>query len=197
MRPNSKLFAAAIFGLLAGCNQPAVTLKAPASQSSENTVRDWNDVGDQIASSLMTSGLLAAPPEPGTITNLPIRPVFIHQQAPELGLCTADCRSTGIRPPGYRGGRREDSDRRDGGEPGCQFCSLGSARQTSWSSGHAGRGRGNSWDCHRRLATDVHLGRSRRRLIHRARNGSASRSGRCRHTHDERRSRVGSKRRDQ
>lgn len=82
MRPNSKLFAAAIFGLLAGCNQPAVTLKAPASQSSENTVRDWNDVGDQIASSLMTSGLLAAPPEPGTITNLPIRPVFIHQQAP-------------------------------------------------------------------------------------------------------------------
>src|ERR1700760_4127904 len=83
MRSSSRLFAAAIVGLLAGCNQPAVTPKPPAFQSSENTVRDWNDVADGIAARLTASGLLAPAAQPGPAGQPITRPVFIHVQAPD------------------------------------------------------------------------------------------------------------------
>jgi hypothetical protein len=83
MRLTNGFFAAAIVGLLAGCNQPAVTLKPPAFQSSENTIRDWNDVADNIAAHLTASGLVPTTQQQG-ITNKPAtRPVFIHVQAPD------------------------------------------------------------------------------------------------------------------
>jgi hypothetical protein len=81
MRLIGKLFTAAFVGLLAGCNQPAVTLKAPAFQSSENTVRDWNDIADKIASGLMTSGLIATTTQPGLATEATAKPVFVNVQA--------------------------------------------------------------------------------------------------------------------
>jgi hypothetical protein len=49
MRRQSTLSLAAAAYLLAGCNQPAVTPKAPDFQSSENTVRAWNDVAQRSA----------------------------------------------------------------------------------------------------------------------------------------------------
>jgi hypothetical protein len=45
---------------LAGCNQPAVTLKPPAFQSSENSARDWNDVAHKIAAEMAWIGLVPA-----------------------------------------------------------------------------------------------------------------------------------------
>lgn len=83
MRSSSRLFAAAIVGVLASCNQPAVTPKLPAFQSSENTVRDWNDVADGIAAQLTTSGLLAATAQQGVAGQPITRPVFIYAQAPD------------------------------------------------------------------------------------------------------------------
>ncbi len=67
--------------LLAGCNQPMVSLKAPASQSSENTVRDWNDVAQAIASGMQAKGLLpmAGQPAPASVS----MPVYIRVQAPD------------------------------------------------------------------------------------------------------------------
>jgi hypothetical protein len=67
--------------LLGGCNQPAVMLKAPAVQSSENTVRDWNDVAHTIATGLTARGLLADPllHIPASLPN----PVFIRVRAPD------------------------------------------------------------------------------------------------------------------
>jgi hypothetical protein len=67
--------------LLTGCNQPAVSLKPPAFQSSENTVRDWNDVASTIAAGLAANGLLPSPlqtPPPN-----PPAPIFIRVCAPD------------------------------------------------------------------------------------------------------------------
>jgi hypothetical protein len=86
MRRLNKLSLAALC-LLGGCNQPAVSLKPPAFQSSENTVRDWNDVAHGIAAEMALRGLLPpgldtpglnAPAQPA----VPARPVFIRIQAP-------------------------------------------------------------------------------------------------------------------
>jgi hypothetical protein len=74
MRGLIRLFAAAVVGLVVGCNQPAVMLKAPAAQSSENTIRDWNDVADGIAANMTTLGLSGLPAT---------HPVFIQVQAPD------------------------------------------------------------------------------------------------------------------
>jgi hypothetical protein len=83
MRRHIKLCVAAIAGLLVGCNQPAVTLKAPAFQSSENTIRDWNDVAHQIAADMVSLGLLPTSFLPGpTVGPLP-KPVFVRVQAPD------------------------------------------------------------------------------------------------------------------
>jgi hypothetical protein len=83
MRLVGKLFTAAMVGLLAGCNQPAVTPKPPAFQSSENTVRDWNDIADKIASSLIASGLITTT-TPSTLGGeTTTKPVFIYAQAPD------------------------------------------------------------------------------------------------------------------
>jgi hypothetical protein len=73
---------AAITCLLGGCNQPAVTLKAPAFQSSENTVRDWNDIAHRIASEMAARGLLPSSrqPVPANAT-LPL-PVYVRAPAP-------------------------------------------------------------------------------------------------------------------
>lgn len=74
---------AAVSCLLGGCNQPAVTLKAPASQSSENTVRDWNDVAHTIARGMASRDLLPAYGRPVS-TNVPLtKPVFVRVQAPD------------------------------------------------------------------------------------------------------------------
>ena len=86
MRSRFKLCIVAAGLVLAGCNQPAVTLKPPAVQSSENTVRDWNDVAHKIANAMATNGL--APPAPGTQPATasaapPPRPVFVRVQAPD------------------------------------------------------------------------------------------------------------------
>jgi hypothetical protein len=81
MRAHTTLCLAALC-LLGACNQPAVTLKAPAFQSSENTVRDWNDVAHEIATELAAHGLLPGlPPAPGQPT-YPPKPIFVMVQAP-------------------------------------------------------------------------------------------------------------------
>lgn len=83
MRRHIKLCVAAIAGLLVGCNQPAVTLKAPASQSSENTIRDWNDVAHQIAADMASLGLLPTNMQLGPTVAPPPKPVFVRVQAPD------------------------------------------------------------------------------------------------------------------
>ena len=83
MRHHIKLCVAAIAGLLVGCNQPAVTLKAPAFQSSENTIRDWNDVAHQIATDMASLGLLPTSFLPGPTVGPPPKPVFVRVQAPD------------------------------------------------------------------------------------------------------------------
>lgn len=84
MRTRAILSLAVAACALAGCNQPAVAPKAPAFQSSENTVRDWNDVAHKIGDALASTGLVPAPLPPGS-TNAPPppRPVFIRVQAPD------------------------------------------------------------------------------------------------------------------
>jgi hypothetical protein len=81
MRAHTTLCLAAL-GLLGACNQPAVTLKPPAFQSSENTVRDWNDVAHEIATQLAAHGLLAGnAPAPGQPA-YPPKPIFVMVHAP-------------------------------------------------------------------------------------------------------------------
>jgi hypothetical protein len=63
--------------LVGGCNQPAVTLKAPAFQSSENTIRDWNDVAHRITSQMTSLGLLPSPWQPAPADSTPPKPVFV------------------------------------------------------------------------------------------------------------------------
>ncbi|HEY2617324.1 MAG TPA: hypothetical protein VGI78_08305 [Acetobacteraceae bacterium] len=83
MRRHIKLYVAAIAGLVVGCNQPAVTLKAPAFQSSENTIRDWNDVAHQIATDMASLGLLPTNTQFGPPVGPPPKPVFLRVQAPD------------------------------------------------------------------------------------------------------------------
>lgn len=80
---------AAVTCLLAGCNQPAVTLKPPAFQDSENTVRDWNDVAARIAAEMTARGYLPGPERPPTPDVMPPMPVFIRVQAPDSAFVRA------------------------------------------------------------------------------------------------------------
>lgn len=68
---------------LVGCNQPAVTPKPPAFQSSENTVRDWDDVAHRVAAEMASIGLVPAYPteQLQNANSTPAAPVFIHPQA--------------------------------------------------------------------------------------------------------------------
>jgi hypothetical protein len=74
---------ATVTGSLVGCNQPAVTLKLPAFQASENTVRDWNDVAHRIGTSMAAIGLLPAfgQSDPGSSSSL--KPAFVRVQSPD------------------------------------------------------------------------------------------------------------------
>ncbi|HBK06731.1 MAG TPA: hypothetical protein DDZ81_12815 [Acetobacteraceae bacterium] len=72
MRGHTVFWLAALAGSLAGCNQPAVSLKPPVFQSSENTVHDWHDVAIAVSHEIQARGLLA-----------PDRPLFIREQAPD------------------------------------------------------------------------------------------------------------------
>jgi hypothetical protein len=86
---------ALLCGSVVGCNQPAVSLKPPAFQSSENTVRDWNDIAHRIAAELTALGLAPPLPTPGNAQvsptplgravweTSPPRPVFVRVQAPD------------------------------------------------------------------------------------------------------------------
>jgi hypothetical protein len=67
--------------LLSACNQPAVTLKPPAFQSSENTVRDWNDVAHAIAAGMAARALLPPGPLPPAPRGYSTKPVFVRVQA--------------------------------------------------------------------------------------------------------------------
>jgi hypothetical protein len=46
--------------LLSACNQPAVSLKAPATQASQNTVRDWHVVAHKITDEMAARDLVPA-----------------------------------------------------------------------------------------------------------------------------------------
>jgi hypothetical protein len=83
MRRQTMLCLAAATCFLVGCNQPAVTLKAPAFQSSENTVRDWNDVAHKIGSGMASLGLVPAYERPEPTNMQPPKPVFVRMQAPD------------------------------------------------------------------------------------------------------------------
>jgi hypothetical protein len=67
--------------LLAGCNRPMVALKAPAFQTQEDTVRDWNNVAQAIASGLAANGYLPKAAEPAPAV-APV-PVFVRVRAPD------------------------------------------------------------------------------------------------------------------
>jgi hypothetical protein len=83
MRHQTTLYLAVASCLLVGCNQPAVTLKAPAFQSSENTVRDWNDVAHRIASQMAILALVPSPGQAEPTNVAPPTPVFVRVQAPD------------------------------------------------------------------------------------------------------------------
>jgi hypothetical protein len=84
MRHRTMLCVASVTFLLVGCNQPAVTPKAFAFQSSENTIRDWNDVAREIASGMAARSLLPSQGQPGApITTTPPKPIFVRVQAPD------------------------------------------------------------------------------------------------------------------
>lgn len=68
---------------LSACNQPAVTLKPPAFQSSENTVRDWNDVAHKIADGMAGIGLLPAIGQPASPNPPAQRAIYIRVQGPD------------------------------------------------------------------------------------------------------------------
>jgi hypothetical protein len=76
---------ALLCGAVGGCNQPAVSLKPPAFQSSENTARDWNDVAHRIAAELTALGLAPPLPTPGRagLQTTEPRPVYVRVQAPD------------------------------------------------------------------------------------------------------------------
>ncbi len=83
MRRHIRLCMLAFTGLLASCNQPAVMPKAPAFQSSENTIRDWNEIADRIATDLAARGLLPTSARLGAADATEMRPIFIRIQAPD------------------------------------------------------------------------------------------------------------------
>lgn len=85
MRCWSSLSLVAVM-LVAGCNQPAVSLKLPAFQSSESTARDWDDVAQRIATQMASIGLIppVGPAQPILVPPPPPpRPVFVRIQAPD------------------------------------------------------------------------------------------------------------------
>ena len=91
-----RCLAVAVTCVAGGCNQPAVTPKVPAFQSSENTVRDWNDVAHKISAEMASLGLVPAytselpqsanvpPPKPVFVRVQAIRSAFIRHVADEL-----------------------------------------------------------------------------------------------------------------
>jgi hypothetical protein len=81
MRLQAILSVMVAAALLGACNQPAVSLKPPAAQSSENTVRDWNDVADAIAAGMAANGLVPTPGFPASPGAL--SPVFIRIRGPD------------------------------------------------------------------------------------------------------------------
>ena len=81
MRRKTLLYLAAAGFLLTGCNQPAVTLKPPALQSSENTAVDWNDVAHTIASRMASLGFVPAYPSESAQPAAPATAVFVRTQA--------------------------------------------------------------------------------------------------------------------
>jgi hypothetical protein len=81
MRGHSTLCLMALC-LLSACNQPAVTLKPPAFQSSENTLRDWNDVAHAIAAGMAARALLPPGPLMPAPQGYSTKPVFVRVQAP-------------------------------------------------------------------------------------------------------------------
>jgi len=83
MRRQSLFVAVVAASLLVGCNQPAVSPKPPAFQSSENTVRDWNDVAHHIAAEMARLSLVPSyPTEQPQLANAPSpKPIFIQKQA--------------------------------------------------------------------------------------------------------------------
>ena len=85
MRRLIKVLVLGLAGLLIGCNQPAVMLKPPAFQSSENTIRDWHDIAQRIASGMEAMGLLpSGGPAPDMATAW--RPIFVRVQAPDFSI---------------------------------------------------------------------------------------------------------------
>lgn len=81
MRGHSTLCLMALC-LLSACNQPAVTLKAPAFQSSENTVRDWDNVAHEIAADMAAHALLPPLPPMTAPQGYSTKSVFVRIQAP-------------------------------------------------------------------------------------------------------------------
>jgi hypothetical protein len=80
MRGHSTLCLMALC-LLSTCNQPAVTLKAPAFQSSENTVRDWDNVAHEIAAEMAAHALLPPIPPMTAPQGFATKPVFVRVRA--------------------------------------------------------------------------------------------------------------------
>src|ERR1700760_2109183 len=83
MRRLIKVLVLSLAGLLTGCNQPAVMLKPPAFQSSENTVRDWHDIARRIASGMESLGLLPTGVGPAQDVATAWKPIFVRVQAPD------------------------------------------------------------------------------------------------------------------
>ncbi|WP_158932818.1 hypothetical protein [Acidisphaera sp. S103] len=81
MRGHSTLSLMALC-LLSACNQPAVTPKAPAFQSSENTIRDWDNVAHEIADDMASHALLPPTPPMPAPQGYSTKPVFVRVQAP-------------------------------------------------------------------------------------------------------------------
>ena len=76
---KAALFAVSLTSLLAGCNQPAVSLKPPAFQDSASNVRDWDLVADKIVGKLAAQrAATAGTPGYSYFT----RPIYVHSTAP-------------------------------------------------------------------------------------------------------------------
>src|SRR4051812_38731565 len=70
--------------LASACNQPAVSLKPPAFQDSENTVRDWQSIGHTITTGMAARGLIpSAPMQPQSASPAVTRPVHVRVESPE------------------------------------------------------------------------------------------------------------------